>query len=366
MFGYCSFSGLAALPACLFLAACAEGFTPPFQAGNLDGAVATGSADGGMAGRDGGMGADGGCTADSGRSCAPPPTGTPLMVDCDASIDTSALQAVDTATICGNDVAVRVESQADGPDVFVFSISNLTVGAGGTLSFTGQYPVVLVVGGDADIAGTVEISADGATPGPGGNVDCGASAGAEGGTSGSNGSGGGGGALGSRGGAGGDTNSGPTPGGAAGETRGDPSGVPLLGGCAGGQGGSGGGAAGAGGGALRLMVAGSLIITGSLRANGGDGQRAGNNPGGGGGGSGGSIIIDAGTLDGTGSVVAEGGRGGGGDAAGGGGSGATSADQPGGDGASSGSTDGGSGGGGGYGRIVITADTCNSTLCSQG
>ncbi len=62
--------------------------------------------------------------------------------------------------------------------------------------------------------------------------------------------------------------------------------------------------ASAGGGAARLIVAGSLVLDGRLSADGADGGQRG-----GGGGAGGSLWITAGTLSGTGSISANGGNG---------------------------------------------------------
>jgi hypothetical protein len=67
------------------------------------------------------------------------------------------------------------------------------------------------------------------------------------------------------------------------------------------------GVGGAGGGAIRLVVGGSLVVNGSILANGNDGLN--NYYGASGGGAGGSIWITAGTLKGAGSIAASGGAG---------------------------------------------------------
>ncbi|MBI2573925.1 MAG: hypothetical protein HYV78_00820, partial [Candidatus Wildermuthbacteria bacterium] len=76
---------------------------------------------------------------------------------------------------------------------------------------------------------------------------------------------------------------------------------------------------GAGGGAVKLIITGTLTLSGSIVANGSDGQfNVNNSARDGGGGSGGSVWIQAGTLAGAGSITA---NGGGGDSHGGGGGG---------------------------------------------
>ena len=105
----------------------------------------------------------------------------------------------------------------------------------------------------------------------------------------------------------------------------------LLG--SGGGGGDGGGdvTGGAGGGRIRLDVAGTLDIEGTIAANGSTGGIAVNA---GGGGSGGSVYITAGTIDGSGNISADGG-----------------------DGGNSNNTNNEDAGGGGGGRIAVYYDT---------
>ncbi len=75
---------------------------------------------------------------------------------------------------------------------------------------------------------------------------------------------------------------------------------------------------GAGGGRLRMLVSGTLLLNGEIRANGFDGGAAFSNTGGGGG-SGGAAWVTAGSILGSGSVSAMGGNGGRSNAGGGGG-----------------------------------------------
>ncbi|MBS1970375.1 MAG: hypothetical protein JSU04_08705 [Bdellovibrionales bacterium] len=90
---------------------------------------------------------------------------------------------------------------------------------------------------------------------------------------------------------------------------------PVTLGSGGGKAGSGSGLGGAGGGAIKLVVSGTLTVSGTLSANGKDGTMGYSA----GGGAGGSIWITAGTLTGAGSILANGGSYGSGGGGGGGG-----------------------------------------------
>jgi len=257
--------------------------------------------------------------------------------------------------------------QSGGQEIVVLPVASFTVASGATLRLTGARPVVFAVFGDASIAGTIDASANGATPGAGGNQSCGTSQGADGtgetmrlrGAS-----GGGGGGFATAGGKSGEANTdgkseAPASGGVA---RGDDLLTPLFGGCAGGKAGGCTTAGGAGGGAVQVSAAGELNATGSLLANGAPGATpcgADDEGGGTGGGSGGAIVLEGNALMTTGATLqVNGGDGGNNGAYAGifdcgeeaGGVGATSAITPGGDGID---CQGGSpGGGGGYGRVL--------------
>ena len=188
---------------------------------------------------------------------------------------------------------------------------------------------------------------------------------------GDSGAGGGGGGFGTAGGRGGDVDDGNP--GNGGTTRGGNSLSPLMGGCRGGNAGASNATGAAGGGALQIASAGVLTVTGTIRANGGNGVTPGScgDGGGTGGGSGGAILLEAGTVTTAGSTLqARGGTGGTGDEsgytvdnAGPGGTGSTASGTPGGIGGNGGDS-GGGGGGGGYGRvrIVDTAGNENDTI----
>lgn len=297
-----------------------------------------------------------------------------------------------------------------GNTVAVLSLAGLELTASTTLRIAGTRPLIIAVHGGAMIDGSVNVSAEAASSGPGG----GACVAGEGGDAAATparwtaGGGGGGGGFGSSGGVGGTGDVEPgntkTPGGTAITASPDTMIVPLRGGCSGGAGGeedprctSAGtpGAGGGGGGALQISVRNGLTVGSGARlaANGGGAVRGINGPyaggahvgaGGGGGGSGGAIFLEGLTLSIAPSALlcANGGSGGGGShnsdgpvtdgvdgscaaAAAPGGNGVNAS---GGDGAF-GSTaaakgeagtlqdDGGGGGGGGVGRIRVRAAT---------
>jgi hypothetical protein len=251
-----------------------------------------------------------------------------------------------------------VQTQPGGADVVVLPLLNLTIAAGATLRLTGNRPVILAAFGNATVAGTIDASANGTTPGAGGNQVCSPGAGSNGTNAflAGDGDGGGGGGHATAGGTG---DSGTNGGGARGNTNV----VPLLGGCPGGNGGNGGGLlgggpggnGGGGGGAFQLSAAGSLTFTGTALASGGDGSAGGTlaftgNGGGGGGGSGGSVLLEGHTVTGSGTSTVNGGKGGNrGGASSGGAAGATTGAP--GNGTSSG------GGGGSRGRTAFNAAT---------
>jgi hypothetical protein len=315
-----------------------------------------------------------------------------LVVDCDAKI-TLGGGSLGPVTICNQQIQPMLMSQrGGGPEVVVFPMRSLRVDMGKKLSFGGPRPVVLAVGGDAEIAGELDVSAAGVTPGAGGSFACGAGQGGDGviddgeDTSG----GGGGGGFGTPGAAGGDSNSGTIARGGPGGTAMASALSPLRGGCTGGAGAKGGngdgGPPGAGGGALQLSVSGTLRVSGAVAAAGGGGRSHDEyGDGGGGGGSGGALLLEATRLEliAGGWLTANGGGGGQGGLSttnsGADGAHASAAVAPGGAGAGMGgdgaaamaeatpgsvptacnSLDcGGGGGGGGVGRIVLYAADC--------
>lgn len=257
-------------------------------------------------------------------TCTAPGT---TVVDSAAGSVTSA-----SCTLGALDVLPSVSQLEDGsPKVMVVRLRKLLVGGGHVLHLTGDRPIVLLVNGDVSVidGGVIDAGAQGATPGPGGNLGgdwCAGSSGADAETVPDNHSaGGGGGGFGSGGGAGGVGKAGAYPGGSAGATSGDDDLVPLRGGCAGGLGGnSSNAAAGAGGGAFQISAAGAIVVgndmtKGTITVHGGGGLGQPDNAdcngdGGDGGGSGGAILLEAlampvvGTL---GALRAHGGAGGG-------------------------------------------------------
>ncbi len=279
-------------------------------------------------------------------------------------------------TVCGQTVHPLLVPQAGGSDVVVVPLLGLDVQAGVALTFAGTRPVVLAVYGDASVAGSINVSAVGSLPGPGGDVSCVAGLGATGASFNSRGGGGGGGSFGVPLGAkGGDGYAGGGAGSAPGAVEGTSS-LPLLqGGCAGGNGGAGQSAAGVGGGgggALQLSAAGTLTVTGTIAAAGGGGlgSAAGNMGGGGGGGSGGAVVLEATALSVSAAAWLTANGGGGGEASS---DASTTPGSPGFDGAvasttaavggSGGAPDGGNGGNGASSTAVADAGSNGGAWC---
>jgi hypothetical protein len=274
-------------------------------------------------------------------------------------IDTSG--AVSFKNWCGTQPKPVLQAQGGSEALVVIPLSGLTLAEGNNLVLTGSRPVVLLVQGDAAISGSIDVSAHGEVPGPGGDLTCGASTGGDGlGREDREGGGGGGGGFGTAGGQGGDDRSNKSEPGIAGRARGTIDLIPLIGGCAGGHGGGCASVPGAGGGALQLSVGGSLRVSGSIRADGGLGANACSNDGGGaGGGSGGSVLLEAQSIDVTGARIrAAGGGGGAGQRNARPGTGALTP-QTNGSAGEQGNGSGAGGGGGGYGRVRVHAlGTC--------
>ncbi|MBK7072171.1 MAG: hypothetical protein IPH44_07695 [Myxococcales bacterium] len=180
----------------------------------------------------------------------------------------------------------------------------------GTLKITGTAAPVFLIYGTVSIGGTIDVSADFLTRGPGAQTSgaCVGGAGSSGGSGGTVSSGGGGaGNWGS--GANGGSSTG-IPAGPAGAAYGDLDLVPLLGGCTGGYtsqssdqvGFADSSSGGAGGGVIQIVSRSSISMTSSgvINATGGGGQ-SGTTPlgsfiGGGGGGSGGGVLLEAPTV----------------------------------------------------------------------
>jgi hypothetical protein len=273
---------------------------------------------------------------------------TPAIFNCGVTtLDTTPDSPV-LSNGCGVTASITVQAQADGSSVAVLAVRDLTVAVGSTLRLVGARPVVLAVLGDARIEGTIDASAQAATPGAGGDVACGTSLGLDGsGHISLGGGGGGGGGYGTPGGAGG-TGDGARAG-SGGAPRGNESLVPLVGGCGGGIGG-GCSARAAGGGAVQLSAGGQVNVLGAILAHGAAGiTGCGSEGGGSGGGSGGAVFIEARSITAVPlALAANGGRGG--DSSGRGGEGATAPTITGFPGESH-FANGGGGGGGGFGRV---------------
>jgi len=273
-------------------------------------------------------------------------------------------------------------AQSGGPSVDILVFSSLTVTSGFTLTLAGTNPVVFAVYGGATIAGTINASASGATPGPGGNnaTYCGTAPQDSQNLQWGGGGGGGRAVAGGKGNQGNAFSSDYDNGGTA---SGNGTAVPLVGGCSGEIGGNRCSTGlnsgncqvcqtngtqceppGAGGGGVQISAAGALGVTGTIETNGGAGTSGGTGQnGGGGGGSAGDILLEGTTVTQGGTVSANGGAGGvggtnggtGGTAGPGGTNSGTSQAAPGNGGGGSGGNQGGGGGGGSYGYVVINA-----------
>ena len=330
-------------------------------------------------------------------SYTPPPNAT---IDCNGTY--SSTTHTFTTGSCGGQAPIihaSVTQTHGGQAIDILVFKSLTIT--GTLTLVGANPVVLAVYGNATISGTINASANGATPGPGGN-NCAAASNGTAPTSGQWEPGAGGAGQSTAGGAGGASTS---AGGAAGAAQGTST-VPLTGGCAGGLPAVGSlgfsPTAGAGGGGVQISAAGSLNLAGGTilanGSNGGGGEvgkcqalyQAQNGTGGAGGGSGGVVLVEGSTVT-AGTYQVAGGKGGTGGSspapynlAGGAGGAAGVAGGPGitqaGATAPSGCSWGGywSGGGGGGGSngfshtntgggaCLCTADsTCSTGVCSN-
>ena len=249
--------------------------------------------------------------------------GPGLTIEENSTID-SARRVLESNGLADVDLTATsaVIQQNDGPELLVLALSRLRIEAQVELQVIGARPLIIVATEDMHIAGTLHAGAVGPTDGLGANsAQCGAGGTGEtqtvppGGPSAGTGGGGGGyGKVGASGAAVANSGGGVRPGGSA---NGDPSMVPLRGGCRGGRGGhpasgQGGGPGGGGGGAIQLVAAQRIDVEagGVITAHGGGGQGASRNYAGGGGGSGGAIVLEAVDIDIAGAVAANGGGGG--------------------------------------------------------
>ncbi len=192
-----------------------------------------------------------------------------LRVDCEALIDTDTAQA---ETWCGPPPNLRVLSTPDGEFVLL-TARRFEVTAAGRLDVRGSRPLLLTVDGNVLIDGEVTVAhATRSCPGTNGRND----------------GGGGGGGFGTDGARGGDADD--SGGGDGASANGTPELVPLLTGCAGGDGQARGGR---GGGALEISASGSILVRGHVDAFGEGGRGGERRAAGGGGGSGGALLLEA-------------------------------------------------------------------------
>jgi hypothetical protein len=231
--------------------------------------------------------------------------------------------AIDTTRCAGAPIYdTRVVTPPEGPELCVVVMGGLEVRDGVTLRVTGSRPLVLLASGPVAIDGTIDLSAEGDTPGAGGwrggitpsEAGAGPSPGGPGmgGLRTQDGGGGGGGGCG----AGGNGGTSGAAGGGTGGTRLVTTLEPLTGGSGGGSGNDGPvfGPGGAGGGAIQITSLESIVVNGAILAGGGGGlespESGVGSGGGGGGGAGGAILLEAPQVEVRGRVLAGGGGGG--------------------------------------------------------
>lgn len=242
-------------------------------------------------------------------------TANPLVLTGDATIDTTARTVTN-----GDGGAILVQNAivTGGPvEVMALSVRSLSAS---NVTVRGSRALAILVDGNVVITGHFSATAALDVPGAGALTAAasGTCDGSPGGTAGNNYAGSGGGAHGTNGGSGGAHNG--TAGGSGGIAAGNPTNVPLRGGC---PGGFLRGPGGAGGGAIQISARGSISVQASafISAGGGSAQGWGSmtdacftgSPceAGGGGGAGGAILLEASSLvvDVTGGIVANGGAG---------------------------------------------------------
>lgn len=290
-----------------------------------------------------------GCKASGGCRQVIPSNGWKLLGKLPGLGSRSGTVAVDTNQ-CKIDVTKVLTGRRqteNNRSACVFSFSNFTLPKGVTLRASGTLPLVILVDGPCTISsgGTIDASANGSVPGPGGFAG-GVPANAKGpGVAGlglgagdickpcantaRDSCGGGGGGYGKAGAKGGNEVSICGAGSKGGSTYGKEKLVPLIGGSGGASGGQATTTAantrsrgGGGGGAVQLFCKGKVTIDGKITAGGGGGQggqKQGTPSGtavvgiaGGGGGSGGAVLIEGQTITGQGLIAVNGGGGGGG------------------------------------------------------
>ena len=223
----------------------------------------------------------------------------------------------------------EVPGGATPPDLAVWVLDSLNVGAMGTMQFVGRRAAVLLVEGDVQISGRINVRGEWLLSGMGGREFLSAAAGGPGFVRTAGGgygggdlgvaernrrSGGGGASFGSSGGRGGGAGFGAVVS-EPGPVYGNQALTPLYGGAAGGAGADERSAGGDGGGALQISAGGrfTLAASGVIDASGEGGYGASaDRGGGGGGGSGGGILLEAASVTVEGTIGAPGGGGGGG------------------------------------------------------
>ncbi|HEY1552574.1 MAG TPA: hypothetical protein VGG28_32320, partial [Kofleriaceae bacterium] len=264
-----------------------------------------------------GTGSDSGVPLDACRSITDQFDTCMFGSGADLTIDDNDTYDTDTGMlVLGTGVVIKLADQRVSTPagmIDLIAAHDFQVADTKSLTVSGTLALAIFATGTIDVAGMLDVAADGSAAGPGARASCDQGP-TIGGSASSGAGGGGGGAFAGAGGNGGAGKSGATPPGGGGAVLPLPNG--LLGGCAGAQGGTGGesGGLGAGGGGAILLASATSIaieVRGGVDAGGGGGdpghdQQAG----GGGGGAGGFILLQAPTITNHGFLTANGGGGG--------------------------------------------------------
>lgn len=244
-----------------------------------------------------------------------------------ATVDTTSCSLV----AGGGSLQGSIQTGSSGGSACVLAVEAFTVTTAGTVTVTGDHPLVILANTSVTIDGLLDAGAKGTVPGPGGEEGGQAPTGGPGAAGDGPGGGkvcqcpqldgddcgGGGGGFGQAGATGGSEGGVCSSVSTGGQAYGSSTLVPLVGGSGGASAGQatltdGVAAGGAGGGAVQISCGGTIQVQGAISAGGGGGQglaAATPGEGGGGGGSGGGVLLEGASIVGSGLVAVNGGGG---------------------------------------------------------